>query len=458
MFLGFRLPARLRRLLVAVAVGGLAMGLIPASSAAAPAAASVRDPSLCRMLPIDAALVVGDPAAKYPSIGGYYTRARGVAYKMTGQFPHSTTLAFTAYNDFGFIDSQASILNDNKMVPDRGSVNPFLPGNKVNAPNRNYTAWLWPDSVPVPRGLRNVVLFPTKSADPTDKLIRFSMIMRMYEMQPGYKARQFYPTIHAVSAANPKIQVRCPLSLRSVTTQGVVSFFRAVQLFGPAETPPEPPGNRVLFSRIPALFVPYPEGLNPDAAVNYLSASLDLSKISVITMHKVPTFFNNQKLPPFPVMGTYQARYMSQTITYFPEYPAISVNTNSAMIQPDGSWVTVLLPSEPRLPPRQLRAVRARAMQLGYNVIQEPPTSPVAFAPETLTVRQKVASPTFCCSVTQVPSWVDPNNPATAHNNYRLYGSQTSPAFFKTYTSTRANMGPYYINGVKETFSQFMQR
>jgi hypothetical protein len=43
-------------------------------------------------------------------------------------------VAFTAYDDYGFIPPPRNVLNDDKMVPDAGSVNPILVGAKVNAP------------------------------------------------------------------------------------------------------------------------------------------------------------------------------------------------------------------------------------------------------------------------------------------------------------------------------------
>ena len=65
-------------------------------------------------------------------------------------------------------------------------MNPFVPGTRVEATPRNYTVWIWPDSVPVPAGLKNVVLYPTKPAVPGDKLAQWFLTMRMYHMQPGY--------------------------------------------------------------------------------------------------------------------------------------------------------------------------------------------------------------------------------------------------------------------------------
>ena len=42
------------------------------------------------------------------------------------------------------------------------------------------------------------------------------------------------------------------------------------------------------------------------------------------------------------------------------------------------------------------------------------------------------------------------------NHNYKTYPDQTSPAFFAKYASSPANNGPYYLDGVKLTFAQFM--
>ena len=86
----------------------------------------------------------------------------GVAYRINGQFTHTTTMSFTVYNNLNDIPGANYVINDSPIIPDPGSVNPFVPGNLVEATPRDYTAWLWPDSVPVPAGLKNVVLYPTK--------------------------------------------------------------------------------------------------------------------------------------------------------------------------------------------------------------------------------------------------------------------------------------------------------
>ena len=41
---------------------------------------------------------------------------------------------------------------------------------------------------------------------------------------------------------------------------------------------------------------------------------------------------------------------------------------------------------------------------------------------------------------------------------YKTYAQQTSPAFFAKYASNPGNNGPYYTDGVKLTFAQFMSQ
>jgi hypothetical protein len=430
-----------------------APGLRASSAVAAPGLRSV-----CPLVSVPSALVFGDPTATYWVLGGLrYNSIKGLAFKVTGQFPHSTTYSWTGYDDYGFIKSPAWVLNDAQIAPDPGSVNPFQPGNLVNAPNRNHTVWIYPEGVRVPPGLKNVVRFGVDRDDPTDKGIRWSLLMRFYQMQPGYTARGSLPTVQAVSAANPSKLMPCPVTRAGSFASYTISILRSIKVFGPASPPPEPPGNRILFTRVPYQFVPYPEGFSPDNAIQYATAGLDISKISVVTWHRTATFFNNQSLNPGSVMGDYQARYMSVVVTAFPTTAVNSVNQDDATFQPDGSWVTVVLPSKPLLSPAQTRAVRAKAAMLGYNVISSR-TSPLAPLPVTINVRMKVPNSTFCCSILKIPSWTDPANPATADHNYRDFLKQDSPQFFATYYSHSSNMGPYWIDGVKETFAQFMGR
>ena len=467
---------RLAGAAVAVAAVATMLGLIPAASAhtvarAGPAAAGSASAaaapisSRCVWFPLPAALFVGDPVALYPTIDGRYNRPgnAGVAYKLTGQFPHATTMSFTSYNDIWQIpESTGYVLNDDQIIPDPGSVNPFVPGTRVEATPRNYTVWIWPNNVPVPTGLQNVVLYPTKAVYPGDKGAQWFLTMRLYHMQPGYRAIAAEPKVTAVSAYDPSKPVGCPLTVVGAEARQVLGAIRKIKTTGPIQQAPEPKtGNKIYFTRYPGLMAIGPEGYPADGCVNYVMGTLPRSEISVVTMHKTPEYFNNNLVTPLSIMKDYQVRYLSETIGYYPEYPAISVNSDNAVYQSDSSWVTVYLPGDPRLPAAQIAEVRALAAAHGFNVIQNPrnPVNrPVArlLPYPVLIIRNKAVSPSFPDSVTGVPCW--PNPITSPQNNYLDYPNQTSPAFFAKYASSPRNMGPYWIGGVKLNFAQFMSQ
>ena len=122
-------------------------------------------------------------------------------------------MSFTAYDNLVDIRGANYVINDRDIIPDPGSVNPFVPGTQVMARNRNYTVYFWPDSIPVPAGLKNVILYPTKPAAPNTGAARWSLAMRQYHPQPGFTTIGGIrdTRITAVSTANPSKSVPCPL-------------------------------------------------------------------------------------------------------------------------------------------------------------------------------------------------------------------------------------------------------
>ena len=148
-------------------------------------------------------------------------------------------------------------------------------------------------------------------------------------------------------------------------------FAYTLRFYLPAR-PPAPPldSSEVYFTRVPSQFVGAPDGFPVNGANDTLSAGLDLSKITVVTIHKTPTFFNNQHLKRKAVMRKYQIRYMS--VVSATRAVTAALPDTSAIFTNDGSWVTVMLPSAPRLTPEQEREVRAKAATLRYNVLQDP--------------------------------------------------------------------------------------
>ena len=450
------------------------LGVVTAS----PAAAAPRACPLSSISGAQVGGVNGDPGTTYSVLGGSYAKVPGIAYKLTGQFPHATALTLLAIDDYTFIPGSPGVppsaappaaytLADFQIRPDSGSVNPFRPGNAINAPHRKYTIWVWPDSIAVPAGLRNVLLYPTTPAAPFDFQARWSVVLRQYLTQPGYSARRSLPTVNAVRTSRPNVDIPCPASITPRAEQSALAWSglaNAARFYLPAllrptvpVNPAAPPDSRsVYFTRAPSQFVGVPDGLPVNGANDALNATLDLSKVTVVTIHKTPTFFNNQHLRRKAVMRNYQVRYMSVVAG-----AATSVGTNalpdtSAIFTRHRSWVTVMLPSAPRLTAEQEQEVRAKAAALRYNVLQDPPPRLSRATLSTIVIRQKIVNGNFCCAVTKVPSWTDPSNPATAKNDYRDWLHQNSPAFFANYASNPRNMGAYWIGGVQESFSEFM--
>jgi hypothetical protein len=470
-----------RRFGIAMTVGVLAtVGLIPATSAsggtgmaaggAASAAAAPRS-SRCNWTPVPAKYWVLDPAASPVGlIGGRYGTpgTRHVAYKITGPFAHSTTQVFTSYDNLIDIPGANYTLNDSDIIPDAGSVNPFVPGTRVMAPNRNQTVYVWPDDTPVPAGLKNVVLYPTAAYPGSGEgpNPRWSMALRLYHMQPGYSTLAALRSLRitAVSATNPSQEVRCALPPPpGAFLLELTSFVTHLRFWGGIPKPAEPAtGNKIYFTRMPAVqflgLDGYP-GPIPQSCMNYMLATLPEDKLSVITMHRVAENFNNNQVTPASIMKDYPIRYQSQTATLFTSstalYDSVSTNTSDGLITSDRKWVTVWLPANPRLPAAQERAVRAKAAANNWNVVQmSPKPQPWQVINNRLpwpsiAVRQKGISPNFPYSNLAMPCWSE-------DHDYRTYAQQNSPEFFAKYASSPRNMGPYYVDGLKQTFGEFM--
>jgi hypothetical protein len=460
---------------VAVAVTALAflLGLIPAASAHTVArdsrtAVAAPGSSTCRWLPTPAQLWVTDPVnSPVGLIAGIYGSpgSRGVAYRVNGQFTHTTTMSFTVYNNLNDIPGANYVINDSQIIPDPGSVNPFVPGNLVEATPRNYTVWLWPDSIPVPAGLKNVVLYPTKPYAPGTGPATWAVAMRQYHPQPGYTQLEGLrdTKVTAVSTANPSKPVRCPLSAATAYPLQLSTLVAHVKYWGGIPTPPEPAtGNKIYFTRAPAAAFlgldGYP-GTLPQACLQYMVATLPAAKISVVTMHKVATYFNNDLVTPSTVMPDPQIRYQSFGVNYFTLntrlYNSGWSNTDDAVYTSGGEWVTVYLPGDPRLPASEIAHVRAVAAAENFNVIQlpPPPTGPIAtlLPYPSIAIRQKAISSSFPYSNLNLACW-------SQNHNYKTYEQQTSPAFFAKYASNPSNNGPYYVDGVKMTFAQFTRK
>lgn len=67
-------------------------------------------------------------------------------YVIKGKFPQARFFSVETYN--GKKNGAGSALVDSQMIPDLGSVNPFVDGVAIDAPNRSYTIFIAPSDAP----------------------------------------------------------------------------------------------------------------------------------------------------------------------------------------------------------------------------------------------------------------------------------------------------------------------
>ena len=371
-------------------------------------------------------------------------------------------MSFTIYDNLDDITAANYVLNDKNIIPNKGSVNPFVPGNLVEGKPRNFTAWFWPNNVPVPAGLPNVILYPTKPAFPGTGAARWAVAFRQYHPQPGHPTVEGYLNnkVTAVSTRTMR-PVRCPLSAAAAYPLQLASTYAHLKYWGPVQKPPEPAkGNKIYFTTAPAaIFLGldgYPGPL-PKSCLQYMVASLSPNEISVTTMHAVPEYFNNDLVTSTSVMKDYPIRYQSFGVNYFTLntrlYNSGWINTDDSVYTSKGEWVVVWLPAEPRLSRAEIAQVKAVAKAQNFNVIQLPPRSrtlPGSLLPyPTITIRQKTVSSSFPYSNLNLSCW-------SQTHNYKNWSAPKGAAYFAKYASSPLNNGPYWTDGVKVTFAQFM--
>lgn len=121
----------------------------------------------------------------YPDVGstyfvGQYLLPAGATLTFQGKFPHQRYFSYTIFKSLsGGQIGPGDHLTDQDIVPDKGSVNPFVPPNPRNAKRRNYTLHVVAGPIPARRAVNTVY---TGSTDPT---ARVGMSIRNYLADKG---------------------------------------------------------------------------------------------------------------------------------------------------------------------------------------------------------------------------------------------------------------------------------
>ena len=88
---------------------------------------------------------VAYPGTEITYWGAKFKTPPGAVLTLKGRFPHARYSSFNAYEGSG---ASASSLSDQKIKPDRGSINPSRPGKNRSAKNRSFTIKVRGEVVP----------------------------------------------------------------------------------------------------------------------------------------------------------------------------------------------------------------------------------------------------------------------------------------------------------------------
>ncbi len=357
-----------------------------------------------------------------------------IGYRLRGEFPYAAYMNFTIYEDRMLVGA----LTDYQIESNPGSVNPFTPGELVNAANRSYTVTVLPAGAVPDVSMPNPIFFPLPAHG--SNLVTVALAQRIYLPEPqldrfgGVAA----PNIEPFLVSNPSTPAACPSG----------DFSEIIEQFGTLNinfATPLPRKGKIEFYRMPASHTPYSDGSEPLAkhdCTGYLAATLFPDKVAVIHLPKIPTFFDNTNTTAgttFPDATDIDVRYVSLG-SYGASVLLASDNENVAGPDikklADGSATFALIPSE--LP--NFDDVKSKAEVLGYNVMPLAKQGQVSDVNPFLFYRNKRTRGDFAGSIQNVP----------------CFQGQSLEHAPSKYAASPEYMGPYAPVGVECSASDFL--
>ena len=126
--------------------------------------------------------------------------------------------------------------------------------------------------------------------------------MRQYGVQPGFRPIQMTPTVTAVSTKTLK-PINCPLRIAGTYESQIESGLAKVRVIGPVVSSPPGARQHKSFSRAsPGSPGSGSMATLPTAVSITSSGKLSATQLSVVTVHRMPDFFDNRNLSPDAVM------------------------------------------------------------------------------------------------------------------------------------------------------------
>ena len=365
-----------------------------------------------------------------------------IGYRVSGEFPYAAFLSYTIYNDALVY----AALLDYEINADQGSINPFLPGELVNATNRSYTVTVLPDGTVPDASMANPIFMPPPARH--SDLVTVALVQRIYLPEPGEDRYGGFeaPTIEPFEVSDPATPVPCP----SGDFSAITSQFGS--LGSHFSQSPLPRNGRIEFYRPPVTEVPYADGDGPQNkhdCTGYLMATVFPDRLAVIHLPQAPAFFDNTNITSTTIFVEPDGvRYLSLG-SYGATVMGVLENENIAgpdvRTLPDGSATFVAIPVG--LSIADIETVINKADQLGYNVMPLAQYGPLipddAEGPQInpfLIYRNKVAAEGF---------------PGNIKNVRCFQGTSFSHAP-RVYAASPGNMGEYAPVGIECSVSDFL--
>jgi hypothetical protein len=459
------------------------------SDSATTASAASEDPSVCgylyEWLSVFQYPLQPDPHAAYTYVVPQITD-EPVALEITGDFPYAAWTSWTVYDDAKQGAMPVSVVKDSDIVPEQGSENPFVVGTPVLSPDREFRLLVLPKGTD-PSGIDaslsdvpadNVLTRPTKGD-------YFILANRVYNAFPGYNlggavgpTNTPFPQVRTVnyetgdpvdcSKVNLLPSPRSPQDMPQANhaVLDAVPLTNGEQLtLGPQASRPGHEGleyapaldaRYIEFTRPPILpGADVPSVPPPDSCAGYLGAQTSTTKIGLIRIPHVATWFDTRHLTDTTPFEQKQSTFFSLTQygtargAYRPGRPqTASLGNEELQVDTSGGSTILVWPrSLSRVDQRQVfDLARRQGWALLRGDAQGPATTPNLF------VRMKGSSESYQGGYTPtperdgVPCYFD-DHPQQTHW-YKVTGDK--------YVASPANIGPGAPQGVNCTTEELL--
>lgn len=377
-----------------------------------------------------------DPLAAYPMWwlkGGPGTGTDHLGLVVEADFPYAAWTSWTTYKLTGTFPA-VNVLPRSSVVPDSGSVNPYVTGNPVMAPRRHFRILVvpegtdggrLPDGSMIANGLQGIGNRLFRDTD-----VDWALFERVYAPFPGYdRIGRGGPTATpppkvtavdlttgatldcAASSTLPAALVRAPGQLGQVDN-AIPTLIAATNLDKFKDVglrqfyPPKPNPKLVQFFRPGFSAVPFPEMPSypsSEQCGNLLGAKLDPNQIAMIRIPKMPTFFDATKVGPNTTYPAPDVEFVSINNYGFDlglQLPDsgnpfnMSLSQAATKLDSTGGMTLVIFPRRGTASlPSSVALIIAKARANGWNLQQGSIDGPVY--PNSEVIRYKGTNPNY---------------------------------------------------------------